>query len=152
MLNHRKKYEWDIGGDSSKAAAGGWQWYDGGKRQNPLSGAERVRRLRESRSKMDRAVQKAVDIARGLQKAVGGPMPPKTRGRRCFKAGQSVAYVTVSHPLLRLQGKVVGSWKSSRSSLYGTFFWIVERCRGDLKRDKRLGKYVAVAPQNIFPL
>jgi hypothetical protein len=148
----KKKWEWDA---STPSRQGRWQWYDGGKREAPLSGAERARRLKKARPKAERAIVKAVEVARRLQKGLKRPSPQKAQKGKCkqsFKAGQKVLYATVDKPRLRLQGKLVRLWESARPSLYGSCFWIVERCRRDLTEDKRLGKYVAVVPHNVFPL
>jgi hypothetical protein len=149
----KKKFEWGSADSSGRnVRKGAWQWYDGGKRKGPLSVAERVTQLRKTRSKKDLAIEKAVEVARRLQKAAMGRNVPKVGHARVFQPGQVVWFASVDKPLLRFQGKVVRLWESARPSSCGSSFWIVERNRRDLKEDRRRGKYVAVLPQNAFPL
>lgn len=154
MPNHAKNFEVgsaDASGRDNRKGA--WQWYDGGKRRGALTDAERAKRLRSRKSRAERAIGKAVEVARRLQKAAGALKLPKAKsGTKRVVPGQKASYVSVDRPLCRFVGKVVKLWESSRESQFGSAFVIMERSRQDLKEDKRRGKYVAVLPHNVLPL
>jgi hypothetical protein len=121
-----KKFEWDTHyGGGSRATSRRWGPRRPGDRK---TGAERIYRMRKSRTDKENAMERAVLVAR---RVLRDGCRPASRRPRVFRPGQKVNYNPLGLTLV-MKGTVIRLWKSPAHcrAQYGETLVIV-------KRDKR---------------